>query len=256
MSAERDTVTDDAILNGRLRLLQPRRGHRFGHDAVLLAAATPARPGQHVAEFGAGVGAAALALLARVPQIDITLVEIDPALTALAARNIARNGFSGSARAVTLDVTAGDDAFARAGLTAGAFDHVLMNPPFNDASLQASPDPARRSAHVAHDTTPTLWLRAAAHLLRPGGSVTLIWRADARDQVLDEVAARFGAIAVMPVRPMPDRAPIRILVHALKGAAQSLRTLPDIILAECDRRPSETAEAVLRDGGALAMTPD
>ena len=38
MSAGIET-TDDAVLGGRLRLLQPKRGHRVGHDAILLAAA-------------------------------------------------------------------------------------------------------------------------------------------------------------------------------------------------------------------------
>jgi tRNA1(Val) A37 N6-methylase TrmN6 len=52
-------VTDDAVLSGRLRLLQPRRGHRFGHDAVLLAAATAARDGDRIVDLGAGVGASA-----------------------------------------------------------------------------------------------------------------------------------------------------------------------------------------------------
>ena len=49
-------LTEDGALGGRLRLRQPRRGHRFGHDAVLLAAATAAQPGERVVEFGAGVG--------------------------------------------------------------------------------------------------------------------------------------------------------------------------------------------------------
>ena len=31
-----ETATEDALLNGRVRLLQPRRGHRVGSDAVLL----------------------------------------------------------------------------------------------------------------------------------------------------------------------------------------------------------------------------
>ena len=74
------TLTDDAILGGRLRLLQPKRGHRFGHDAILLAAAVPARARDHAIELGAGVGAASLALLARVPGCSVTLIEIDPAL--------------------------------------------------------------------------------------------------------------------------------------------------------------------------------
>ena len=38
----------------------------FGHDAILLAAATGARPGDQAVDLGAGVGAAGLALAVRV----------------------------------------------------------------------------------------------------------------------------------------------------------------------------------------------
>src|SRR5262249_60468488 len=56
MPAEAD-LSDDAVLGGRLRLLQPRRGHRFGHDAILLAAAVAAKAGDRGVELGAGGGA-------------------------------------------------------------------------------------------------------------------------------------------------------------------------------------------------------
>ena len=36
-------TSEDAVLGGRLRLRQPLKGHRVGHDAILLAAATGAR---------------------------------------------------------------------------------------------------------------------------------------------------------------------------------------------------------------------
>src|SRR5260370_32609704 len=91
MSAERQSgpippdLTDDAVLGGRLRLLQLRHGHRFGHDAILLAAATPARDGNRVADLGAGVGAARLALAARVPGAPVVLVEVSVGPAALAA---------------------------------------------------------------------------------------------------------------------------------------------------------------------------
>src|SRR5262249_58944603 len=55
MSAE---VTEDAVLGGKLRLKQPTGGHRFGHDAILLAAACPARAGERVVDLGAGGGPA------------------------------------------------------------------------------------------------------------------------------------------------------------------------------------------------------
>lgn len=247
-------VTDDAILNGRLRLFQPRRGHRFGHDAILLAAASPAGPGEHAVELGAGVGAASLALLARVPGVDVTLVDIDPALTALAHENILRNGFAEKARAVTLDVGADDDAFGDAGLHAGSFDQVLMNPPFNDASLQASPDAARRVAHMASEGTLRTWLRRAAHLLRSSGNLSLIWRADRQSNVLQEIGALFGAITVMPVLPAPHQPPIRILVNACKGAKNGeVLNRPALTLADQDRRPSAAAEEILRGGMALSI---
>jgi tRNA1(Val) A37 N6-methylase TrmN6 len=248
MSDKHPEITDDAILNGRLRLYQPKRGHRFGHDAILLAAATPAQRGDRIAELGAGVGAASLALLARVPGIDVTLIEIDPALAALASDNIARNGFAERARAVTLDVAAPDRTFDDAGLPAGSFDRVLMNPPFNDISLQPSPDPGRRAAHMATEDTLGLWLGRAHHLLKPGGSVTLIWRADHQQDVIEKIAAAFGEAVVLPVCPAPMQPPIRILVTARKGVGMQLKILPAMVLADRERRPSAEAEAVLRGG--------
>ena len=68
-------VSEDAVLGGRLRLRQFKQGHRVGHDAILLAAATTARSGDRAVEFGAGVGAAGLALAVRCPDVDVTLVE-------------------------------------------------------------------------------------------------------------------------------------------------------------------------------------
>src|SRR5204863_9270961 len=118
--------TDDAVLGGRLRITQKRRGHRVGHDAILLAAATAARPGDRVVEFGAGVGAAGLALAVRCPGVDVTLLEIDAELSDIAAKNIVRNGLEQRVRAVTLDVTAPADDFAAQGIGPGAADHVLM----------------------------------------------------------------------------------------------------------------------------------
>lgn len=118
-------VTEDLFLNGKLRLRQFKRGHRAGHDAILLAAATQARPGDRVADFGAGVGAAGLAVAMRIPGVESVLVEIDPALAALARINADLNGLQ--ARVVNLDVTASAAAFDENGLAPDSVDAVLMN---------------------------------------------------------------------------------------------------------------------------------
>ena len=242
-------ITDDAILNGRLRLLQPKRGHRFGHDAILLAAAVPAQGGARVAEFGAGVGAASLALLSRVAGSHATLFEIDEGLCALARENIARNGFSNRADVIHRDIAIGT-AEQTSAPGAERFDHIFMNPPFNPASLQASPDAARRAAHAGDSELLKAWVRRAHNMLGSTGAVTLIWRADGLDDVLAVLANGFGGATVIPIYPAPDRPAIRVIATSYKDNRSPLRILPPLTLNDLNQMPTKDAETILRRGGA------
>jgi tRNA1(Val) A37 N6-methylase TrmN6 len=253
MSAETAETSDDAVLGGRLTLRQPLRGHRIGHDGILLAAATAAQAGEHAVDLGAGVGGAGLALACRVAGVAVTLVEIDPALTKLALGNIERNALSDRACAICLDVEASAAEFAAAGLAPASAECVLMNPPFNVVQ-QPSPERSRRMAHAASPDTLRQWLAAAARLLAPDGAVTLVWRADGLADVLAALATDFGAITVLPVHPKPDAPAIRVLVRAVKGNRAPLKLLPGFLLADADGKPSAQAEAVLRNGAELIMT--
>ncbi len=253
MSAKHNDVSEDAVLGGKLVLRQPLRGHRFGHDSILLAAATAAHAGERAVDLGSGVGAAGLALARRVEGLDVTLVEIDPALAELATENIARNGLAGLARAVCLDIAASAAAFSAAGLMQETVDHVLMNPPFN-APSNPSPDRSRRLARSGSRETLALWLKTASRLLRPSGVVTLIWRADGQGEVLAALEAGFGTVAVLPVHPKPGTPAIRVLVRAVKNGHGPLSILPGFVLADADGKPSAEAETVLRAGAALALT--
>lgn len=247
-------TTDDAILGGRLQLIQPRRGHRVGHDAILLAAATAARPGEHAVDLGAGVGAAGLALATRVPDLTVSLVEIDPRLAALAEDNIRRNGFTPRMRACVLDVAAPAESFATAGLGAGSAARVLMNPPFNDpARRQGSPDPGRRLAHAAGPQGLAPWLRCAARLLAPRGVLTLILRPEGLPDAIFGLSRAFGAVAVMPVHPRPQMPAVRILVRAVKASRAPLSLVPALTLADDGGRPTPEVEAVLRDSATLRL---
>jgi tRNA1(Val) A37 N6-methylase TrmN6 len=253
MSAEPGEVSEDAALGGRLVLRQPVRGHRFGHDAILLAAATAAHAGEQAIELGAGVGAAGLALARRVEGVNVVLVELDPVLTELAHDNAERNGFAGRVRAVCLDVAASTAAFAAAELAPGSADHVLMNPPFN-APHNPSPDRDRRVAHTASPETLAQWLHAAAPLLRASGVLTMIWRADGLGDVMKALAPGFGAVAVLPVHPKPGAPAIRVLVRAVKNGTGSLVQLPGFALADASGKPTAQAKAVLREAAALSWT--
>lgn len=99
-------IDPDVFLGGRLMLAQPAVGYRAGLDAVLLAAAVPIDGrGQRVIDAGAGVGAVGLSLATRVAEVDVTLVEREPELVAMAEWNIVRNGLEARARVVAGDVT-------------------------------------------------------------------------------------------------------------------------------------------------------
>lgn len=257
MAAEgksKEPFTDDAALGGRLTLRQPARGHRFGHDAILLAAATPAAAGEVAVDLGAGVGAAGLALARRVSGLTVRLVEIDPELAGLAGENAARNGLGDRVTAHALDVAAPLAAFAAAGLGPRCADRVLMNPPFHEAGrAQASPDARRRVAHVAPPGALATWLGTAARLLRSTGTLTLIHRADGLGELLGLLEPAFGAVAIQPVHPRPGAAAIRILLRAAKGSRAPLIHLPGLMLNRDDGRPSAEAESVLREGAALPL---
>ena len=175
-------ISEDAFLGGRLRLRQPMSGHRAGHDAMLLAAATPARPRDRVVDFGAGVGAAGLAVATRVAGVDLLMVERDESLADLARANADLNGIA--AQVCILDIAAGANAFAAAGLNPDSADVVLINPPFNDpARHRSSPDEQARGTHGGTATLET-WIHAARRVLKSGGVLSLIWRGDGLAEVL------------------------------------------------------------------------
>src|SRR5262245_5117138 len=247
-------VTEDAVLGGRLRLAQPKRGNRVGHDAILLAAACPARGDERAIDLGAGVGAAGLALAARVDGVDVTLVEIDAQLAALARENVHRNGLGARVSVAVLDVAAPARAFATAGLAPEQAACVLMNPPFNDpARHRPSPDRRRRSAHVASRGGMALsaWVASAARLLCPRGTLSLIWRADGLADVLRALDPAFGGVTVLPVHAKAGEAAIRVLVLATKASRAPLVLLPGFVLNDGAGRPTAQAEAVLREAAAL-----
>lgn len=247
-------TTDDAFLGGRLRLRQPKRGHRAGHDAILLAAATAAKAGDRVVDFGAGIGTAGLAVACRIPGITLALVEIDPALAALARHNVATNG--ATAEVVVLDLAASAAEFATAGLGPDSADAVLTNPPFNDSGRhRASPDGARSLAHQSEAGTLTTWMHAARRVLKPGGTLTLIWRAEALAEVLAALAKGFGSLLVLPVHPDPASAAIRIVVRAVKGGRAPLRLCPALVLNDDRGLAPADVQAVLRGERALPLTP-
>lgn len=236
--------TEDAFLGGSLRLRQLRSGHRAGHDAVLLAAATPARPGDRVVDLGAGVGAAGLSVAKRLGNIDLVLVEIDVTLADLARSNAAANAVP--AEVIVLDVEAAAATFAAASLAPDSVDVVLMNPPFNNpARHRISPDQARGMAHVATATTLANWIHSARRILKSRGTLTLIWRADGIAEVLAALDHGFGSLEILPVHGEVKALANRILIRAVKGGRAPTRIHAGLMLNDESGLPNKRMQGVM-----------
>ncbi|MCJ2015276.1 tRNA1(Val) (adenine(37)-N6)-methyltransferase [Methylobacterium sp. J-076] len=240
------TAPPDAFLGGRLHLHQPPRGaHRAGTDAILLAHLLSPRPGESLCDLGSGPGIAGLACATLRPGLSVTLVERDPDLAALARANASLNALP--AEVIEADVLAPGRVRAAAGLHPDSFDCVLTNPPYFEAGrYRPSPDPAKASAHGFAAGGLEGWVRTCAGILRPGGRLGMIHRADALPGCLAVLAGRFGGIAVRPVHPRADDPAIRILVTAVKGSRAGFSLQPPLVLHRADGRFTPEAEALHR----------
>lgn len=226
---KQQTSTCDAFLGGRLQVSQPDHGFRAGLDSVLLGAAV-APAAASLLDLGAGVGTAALVALAHHPSRTATLVERDEAMLALAAHNVAANGFAGRARVVGLDVTAPGAERSAAGLPADHFASVIANPPFFDPGAGTAPAATRAEARHMQPAAVDLWVRAAATHATPGGEAIFIHAAASLPVLLAAFDRRFGALTVLPLCPRPGAAATRVLVRGIKGSRAPLALLASRIL--------------------------
>lgn len=243
-------LTTDGFLSGRLRLRQPRRGYRAATDPVLLAAAVPGRAGETVLELGCGAGAASLCLAARVPDVALTGLELQPDYADLAHRNAAENGYA-------LRVVEGDVADLPAALRAESFDHVMANPPYYPmAAGTAAADPGRETA--LREATPlAAWIDTGIRRLKPGGWLTVIQLAERLPDLLAGLDARMGSVTVLPLAARAGRPAGRVILRARKGGRAPFCLLAPLVLhAGPDHHAdgedyTPAVRAILRDGAAL-----
>lgn len=238
-------TTEDALLDGQVRLRQPLRGFRAGLDAVLLAAFVPARAGERVLEAGCGSGAAFLCLAARVTGLRIAAVEREAEMAALARGNAAANG----ADAVVTEGDVADLALAR---RLGPCDHAMANPPYWPGGT-LPPGHVRRAA--THESGGGLveWVEFLVASLRERGTVSLVLPAARFDAAIAALRrSGCGSMTLLPVAPRAGDPAKRVLIRARRGGRAPARLLPPFVLHSADGRFTEAAEDVLRRAAALA----
>jgi tRNA1(Val) A37 N6-methylase TrmN6 len=237
-------VTEDRLLGGRVRLLQPRRGYRVAVDAVLLAAAVEASPQARVLDLGAGIGAVGLCLAVRVAGCTVLGIELQAALAELAERNAQLNGIGDRMRTLVHDLAQDlPEDF-------GQFDVVATNPPYLAASV-ADPPPDRSKALATVESSADLarWLAVACRAARPEGSLVMIHRADREAEIVDRLAGLgWGDITLKRLPPAA-----RVLVRARRHGGLSRHESPPLVLHGPSGGYTAAAEAILRHAAPLAF---
>lgn len=242
-------MSDDTLLGGRVRLRQPVAGYRVAIDPALLAASVPAQEGETVLDIGCGSGAAALCLAVRVPGLRVIGIERERALVRLANDNVLLNALGGRVSAMV-----GDLLRPPPRLEPRTFAHVMANPPFLEPARATAPaDPGKSTAKLEGEADLAAWVRFALAMVRAKGTLTFIHRADRIEQLLAQLSGKVGEIVIFPLWPGAAKAARRVIVRARKGAATPTRLMPGLVLHEAGGAYSAAAEAVLRDGAALAL---
>ena len=218
--------TVDAFHYGRFHVVQPKgRGHRSGMDAMLLASLVDDERPVRVADLGAGAGAAGMAVASRLERAQVALFERSEEMADYARRSIAHPLNARIAARLTLhqaDVTATGNARRAMGLDDDVFDHVILNPPFNDGSDRRTPDALKAEAHAMTDGLFESWLRTAGAIMKPGGQLSLISRPESIAGIVDACGRRFGGLEITPLYPRAGENAVRILVTAIKGSRARL----------------------------------
>lgn len=237
-------ATEDALLGGRVRLLQPARGYRVAVDAVLLAAAVEAAPDARILDLGAGVGAVGLCLAARLPGCTVVGIELQADLAVLAERNAELNGMVARVQTIVHDLATP----LPAGL--GPFDHVVSNPPYLAAAV-ADPSPNRSKALATVESSADLahWLAVAAAAAKPAGSLLLIHRSDR----LAEIVSHLDGLGWADVTVKHLAPAARVLIRARRADTPRRHKAPPLTLHRPGGRYTDEAEAILRHAAPLAF---
>ncbi|NWG03105.1 MAG: tRNA1(Val) (adenine(37)-N6)-methyltransferase [Syntrophaceae bacterium] len=165
--------TLDTFFDGRLQIVQTKKGYRFSADAILLSQFIKIRKNENVIDLGTGCGILPLLLSQTTEARSIIGVEIQKGLADCAKKNVTLNRLEDRISILRKDYRALRDMFPP-----GSFNVVLSNPPYRKYQTGRI-NPSLEKAVARHEMKGTLedLLSIASYLLPPKGRCYMIFPA-------------------------------------------------------------------------------
>jgi len=106
---------------------------------------------------------------------------------------------------------------------------------------------------VATATTLASWIHAARRILKSGGALTLVWRADGLAAVLAELDRGFGSLAILPVHGDARMPAIRVLIRAIKGGKAPMEIHAALMLNDESSLPNKQLRDILAGKSTIPL---
>ena len=90
-------------------------------------------------------------------------------------------------------------------------------------------------------------------ILKSGGVLTLIWRADGISEVLAALDRGFGSLAILPVHGEATKPAIRVLIRAIKGGKAPIQIHAGLMLKDESAVPNKQVQDILAGKGVLPL---
>ena len=225
--------TLDTFFNGKLQIIQKKKGYRFSLDAILLSQFIRIRKNDRVIDLGTGCGILPLLLSYTTKTLSFVGIEIQKTLAECARKNVVLNHLDDR-----ISILKQDFRKLRRTFPPGSFDVVLSNPPYRK-KRSGRINPSMEKAIARHEIKGTLedLISAASYLLPNKGKCYLIFPAlrtvdlfvALRDEKLEPkrlqfVYPRFGGEAIF------------ILIESVKAGGAEVKIMDPLIVHESDER--------------------
>ena len=237
----------DTLLNGKVKIVQFKKGVKVSSDAVLLASVINEKLSKKiksVLDVGVGAGGVSFCLLNRFPHLKITGIDIQDEMLLLAEKGIKENGFFSNITLIKENILKPSKILKNL-----EFDLVITNPPYYKGNK--SPDFIKANAH-SENFDLNEWIKMSVKRLKNSGTFAMIHKAERLDDILTALKTNgMGKIEIVFLYSKINELANRVLIKAKKAFKSPAVIYSPVILHNDDGSYSKLAKSILEDGKSV-----